>query len=637
MRRFSDPFVIKHGGGLKENKFPQSGQLAEVSGAFLVGGGHSLWLVRLVSAKKIRLFLLVLVLVFVVLFSRLFFLQFSKGSYFKGLAEGNRLRLEQVLPSRGIIFDRHGVPLVENVAFFTLFFESSQIKADPGQKEAVRQRLEKIGFEAGAVEEILGRESFLPMPIKENLTYEEALELMIDIKGIEALKIEIDQQRKYQENLGLSHLLGYTSRINPEEKNYYLDLGYQLTEKVGRLGIEEYYQEALRGEPGKKQIEVDSLGREIKVLAEEEAIGGNSLFLSLDAGLQEQVNRTLRKYLPNRAGAIVALDPNSGKVRAFSSWPPFDNNEFSQGISADSYQSLVANPLKPLFDRAIAGEYPSGSTIKLIMGLAGLEEGLIARETIVYSIGGVWYDKWFFPDWKEGGHGLTNIIKAIAESVNTYFYYLALEEFEGRQGLGLEKMLSYFSSFGLGQSLGIDINGEKEGFLPTKKWKEEAKGEIWYPGDTLHLAIGQGDILVTPLQVASFTAAIANGGILYQVQLLEKITESASGQTITIGPEALKRSLGKYSNLEIIKEGMRQAVVSGSARGIYGLAEAAAGKTGTAQVGGNELPHAWFTGFLPYDNPQLVITVLVENGGEGSDMAVPVAREILSWYESNRL
>ncbi|KKW34914.1 MAG: Penicillin-binding protein 2 [Candidatus Giovannonibacteria bacterium GW2011_GWA2_53_7] len=602
-----------------------------------LSGGHSLWLVRLVSAKKIRLFLLVLVLVFVVLFSRLFFLQFSKGSYFKGLAEGNRLRLEQVLPSRGIIFDRHGVPLVENVAFFTLFFESSQIKADPGQKEAVRQRLEKIGFEAGAVEEILGRESFLPMPIKENLTYEEALELMIDIKGIEALKIEIDQQRKYQENLGLSHLLGYTSRINPEEKNYYLDLGYQLTEKVGRLGIEEYYQEALRGEPGKKQIEVDSLGREIKVLAEEEAIGGNSLFLSLDAGLQEQVNRTLRKYLPNRAGAIVALDPNSGKVRAFSSWPPFDNNEFSQGISADSYQSLVANPLKPLFDRAIAGEYPSGSTIKLIMGLAGLEEGLIARETIVYSIGGVWYDKWFFPDWKEGGHGLTNIIKAIAESVNTYFYYLALEEFEGRQGLGLEKMLSYFSSFGLGQSLGIDINGEKEGFLPTKKWKEEAKGEIWYPGDTLHLAIGQGDILVTPLQVASFTAAIANGGILYQVQLLEKITESASGQTITIGPEALKRSLGKYSNLEIIKEGMRQAVVSGSARGIYGLAEAAAGKTGTAQVGGNELPHAWFTGFLPYDNPQLVITVLVENGGEGSDMAVPVAREILSWYESNRL
>src|SRR3989344_2662286 len=355
MRRFSDPFVIKHGGGLKENKFPQSGQLAEVSGAFLVGGGHSLWLVRLVSAKKIRLFLLVLVLVFVVLFSRLFFLQFSRGSYFKGLAEGNRLRLEQVLPSRGIIFDRHGVPLVENVAFFTLFFESSQIKADPGQKEAVRQRLEKIGFEAGAVEEILGRESFLPMPIKENLTYEEALELMIDIKGIEALKIEIDQQRKYQENLCLSHLLGYTSRINPEEKNYYLDLGYQLTEKVGRLGIEEYYQEALRAEPGKKQIELESFGRAIKVLAEGEAIGGNSLFLSLDAGLQEQVNRTLRKYLPNRAGAIVALDPNSGKVRAFSSWPPFDNNEFSQGISADSYQSLVANPLKPLFDRAIAG------------------------------------------------------------------------------------------------------------------------------------------------------------------------------------------------------------------------------------------------------------------------------------------
>ena len=637
MKLSNNPFISRYGANnLKESKMDHNSRLNEVSGSFLVGEGHSLWLGRLIVQKKVRYFLLFLLLIFVILFGKLFYLQFIKGNEFRTMAEGNRLRLEQVTPARGIIFDRFGVSLVENMATFTLFLSNNELKVHPEQTEPTINLFKEIGLEEKVIEEIIARGSYLPVPVKENLPYQEAIDLLIKIKDLSGLKVEIDQQRNYKENMALAHLLGYTSRINQEEKDYYLDLGYLLTEKVGRLGIEGYYQEELRGVPGRQQIEVDSLGREMKIIAEEESRNGKDIFLSIDAGLQEKIYQTLKSRVPYKAGA-VALDPNSGKVRAFVSWPTFDNNEFSQGISVEDYQSLIDNPFKPLFNRLIAGEYPSGSTIKLIMGLAGLEEGLITRNTSFYSTGGIWYDKWFFPDWKAGGHGYTNIIKAIAESVNTYFYYLALEEFEDKKGMGLDKMLYYFDKFGLGSSLGIDLEGEKEGFLPTKEWKEETKGEVWYPGDTLHLAIGQGDILVTPLQVAGFTSAVANGGTLYKTQLLDKIVDSSTGESFNVESDIISQNLASTSNIEIIRNGMKEAVTNGSARGIYEIGAQAAGKTGTAQVGGNKAPHAWFTGFIPYDNPQLVLTVLVENGGDGSEAAVPIARDILSWYSQNRL
>ena len=211
--------------------------------------------------------------------------------------------------------------------------------------------------------------------------------------------------------------------------------------------------------PEKKQSEVDSLGRETNVIASEPAMAGDNIFLSLDIGLQRQIYKTLAARVPAKAGAVIALDPNNGKIRALVSWPTYDNNQFSLGLSQDYYQKLLDNPLKPFINRALSGEYPSGSTVKLIMAVAGLEEGLITKATSILSLGGVWYDKWFFPDWKAGGHGRTNLIKALAESVNTYFYYLALEEFEGHRGLGLDKILHYYRKFGLGHVLGIDLAG----------------------------------------------------------------------------------------------------------------------------------------------------------------------------------
>lgn len=621
---------------IKDGELDFTGRQKEVSEAFLVGDSPSLWLGRIISGRKMRLFFIFFLLFFVILFFRLINLQLVKSGDYISLAEGNRLRLEFIKPIRGIIFDRFGVPLVENIATFSLFFNPNDFKAHPVQAERIKEILSGLELNEDKITEVLTSESYLWQPVKENLEYESAMKLMLQTADLGSLKIEVDPQRKYLTDSALAHLLGYTSRITAEEKDKYLKQGYQLTEKIGRVGVEEFYQTELRGIPGKKQTEVDSLGRETKVIAEEAAVAGDNMFLSLDIGLQQEIYKSLKARIPGQAGAVVAMDPNNGKIRALVSWPTYDNNQFSLGLSQDYYQKLLNNPLKPFINRVISGEYPSGSTVKLIMAVAGLEENLITKTSSILSLGGVWYDKWFFPDWKAGGHGRTNVIKALAESVNTYFYYLALEEFEGHSGLGLDKILYYYRKFGLGRVLGINLSGEQAGFLPTKEWKEDVKDEPWYPGDTLHLAIGQGDLLVTPLQVAAYTGVIANKGILYRPQLLEKITNPQTGQVRDVEPEIIRSKLATEKSIGIVAEGMREAVVNGSARGINLEQVEIAGKTGTAEVGGDQNPHAWFTGYFPYENPSLVLTVLVENAGEGSEMAVPIARDIARWYADNR-
>ncbi len=636
MQRFHDPFIIpgqaKHKKQLTVNEI---GRSSEVTSPFLAG--NTLWLGRLVPPLKLKLLWLIICLTFFILLGRLFYLQFLKGEDFRSLAEGNRVRLELIPAARGIIFDHVGVPLVENVPTFSLFFQAKTGGLSKEEKETTSSVLKDLGLSEEEINVLFNNESYLPIPVKENLNYETALTLLLKINESSSLKLIIDPRRQYRPQAALAHLLGYTSRITKEEKDAYLELGYQLTEKVGRRGVEETYQALLRGKDGKKQIEVDAYGRESKVLASEPPLNGQNLILGLDAGLQEKINETLKRLIPHRAGAVIALDPTNGKVRALVSWPTFDNNDFSQGLSLAAYQAVRDNPLKPLFNRAISGTYPSGSTIKIVLGLAGLEEKIINQNTQINSVGGVWYDKWFFPDWKSGGHGLTNLVKAIAESVNSYFYYLALEDFEGHRGLGLEKILSWFRKFNLGAPTGIDLQGEQGGFVPTAKWKEETKGEVWYPGDTLHLAIGQGDLLVTPLQVALFTSVVASGGTIYQPQTVEKIINPQAHEEKIIEPKVLKANFLNSDNLRLMASAMRAAVTSGSARRLNALPVKVAGKTGTAQSISGKLSHAWFTGYLPYENPSLVLTVLVEEGGEGSETAVPIAQEIISWYATNRL
>lgn len=637
MHKSKDPFLMP-----QAEKFTKTeaafvyGQ--EINETFSPGGNACLWIGKIISSSKHRLSFIFILLIFSVLIARLCYLQIFQGANLRALADSNRFRKEIIPASRGVIFDSQGIALVDNIPSFSLFLNTAELKSHQEEKLEIKNILIGSGLkDETSVDELFKSESYLPVAVAENLPYEQAINLQLRTKNINSLKIDIDSYRNYMNGENFCHLLGYLSRITPQDKDYYLKKGYRLTEKVGSYGLEEFYQNKLRGNDGMRLIEVDSLGREKSVIAEKSPESGNNLYLNIDSGLQNFIGDTLKKYIRNKAGVVIALNPNNGKVLGLVSWPAFDNNNFSRGISLTEYQKLIDNPLKPLYNRAISGEYPSGSTIKLIMSVAGLYEGVITRQTLVNSVGGVYYDKWFFPDWKAGGHGFTNVIKALADSVNTFFYYLALEDFDGHHGLGLKLMLKYFHDFGLGEKMGIDLFGEKTGFLPDPEWKVKTKGEAWYPGDTLHLAIGQGDLLVTPLQVAAFTAAVANEGTLFMPELVERIIDLTKGEDTIIEPKIIRGDLANKSVFNIVAEGLRAGVISGSSANLNNLPVAAAGKTGTAQAGENILPHAWFTGYIPYENPQITLTVLVENGGDGSSVAVPIAKDIFKWYIENRI
>ena len=387
-----------------------------------------------------------------------------------------------------------------------------------------------------------------------------------------------------------------------------------------------------------RTVEVDALGREKQVVSEDVPIDGYNIVLTLDQKLQKVAERALSetmKKMGKKRGAVIISDPRTGGIRALVSLPAYKNNDFARGISSQAYSELLSDPSRPLFNRALYGEYPSGSTIKPLVAAAALQEGVVTPSTTVRSTGGLRIGEWYFPDWKSGGHGTTNLAKALAQSVNTYFYMVGggYGEFKG---LGVEKLVSYFQKFGLGTLTGIDLFGERDGFVPTQKWKEEVKNEPWYVGDTYHIAIGQGDIVVTPLQVNAFTQYFANGGVNYRPHFFESFLDESGERGDVRKPEVMKEKIVDTRHVEAVREGLREAVVSGSARRLSTLPVASAGKTGTAQWHSWKSPHAWFTGWAPYENPELVITVLVEEGEEGSRAATPVAYDILKWYFSER-
>ncbi len=354
----------------------------------------------------------------------------------------------------------------------------------------------------------------------------------------------------------------------------------------------------------------------------------------MDLDLQEKAEEITENYI-SRSGlkraSVIVINPNNGEILALVSLPAYDNNLFAKGISQSDYDKFLNNPDHPLFNRSISGEFPSGSTIKPIFAAGALQEGVITENTSFLSNGGLRIGEWFFPDWKAGGHGMTNVRKAIAESVNTFFYYIG-GGYQDFKGMGLSGLVKYSRLFGLGEMTGIDLHGERKGFVPTQAWKEETKNEPWYIGDTYHFAIGQGDVLVTPLQVANYTAAIANGGTLYKPHLVSKVLNTNNETVKEIRPEIIRSDFISAANLQIVREGMRQTITNGSARSLSIVPVAVAGKTGTAQWSTKKGPHAWFIGFAPYEKPTVAIMVLVEEGVEGSTMAAPIARDILQWY-----
>ncbi len=648
--RIKDPFAIQ-AGQFKDGKLKTLYRPGWSEDTYISDSQEKETVGRNFNFSKLPILVTGFIFFLFLLLSRTAWLQIVKGDYYYEIAEGNRVRIKRLEPKRGIIYDRFGRPLVRNKANFLLYFVPADLPAGDKLNKIITEISSVLGsnYSVEKIKEKLAKikknslAAYQPLFIADNIPYQEAMRLYLFSWRWPGVILSNTARREYLNYLSgeaeptysLSHILGYTGKITEGElKKFGHD--YSPIDYIGKMGIEYFWENELRGENGRKQVEVDALGKEKKILGEEPAQDGHNLVLSLDVIAQaklEEIFRAHLKQLKLNRGVGIVLNPQNGEILALVSLPAYDNNLFARGISAQEFADLMARKDKPLFNRAISGEYPSGSTVKPIIAAAALEEGIITEHTIINSVGGIKIGQWFFPDWLSGGHGLTDVRRAIAQSINTFFYYIG-GGYQDFRGLGVGKIDYYAELFGLGTQTGIDLAGEASGFLPTPEWKERVKGERWYIGDTYHLAIGQGDLLVTPLQIAAATAVFANGGRWYRPHLVKDILDSNDHLVREIENAPVREDFISVYNIQVVRQGMRQAVTAGSARRLQSLPVAVAGKTGTAQWSSKHNPHAWFTGFAPYKHPDIAITILVVEGGEGHSAAVPIAEEFLQWYFS---
>ncbi|MCL5795016.1 MAG: penicillin-binding protein 2 [Patescibacteria group bacterium] len=546
--------------------------------------------------------------------------------------------------ARGVMYDRNFNQLVKNIPSFSL----AVIPVDlPKKEDELSNIINKLSSLSGKTEEEIRQliksqpfYSYQPIIIKDNLDFDQAILTTIQSYNYPGVVLKTDSARQYLSattTLSLSHVMGYLGRLNQDNLDKYLEAGYSLDDYIGKAGLELNYEDMLKGKKGEEYVEVDAFGQTKNILAIQKPEAGKNLILSLDLDLQKVAEEALNKVLKSankKRGSVVILDPRNGEVLALVSLPAFDNNLFASGISGEELSKLINNQDRPLFNRSIAGEYPSGSTFKLIMAGAALQEKIINSQTGFNSVGGIYYGKWFFPDWKAGGHGWTNVIKALAESVNTFFYLIGGGD-DKFNGLGADRIKKYAELFGLNKELGIDLPNEASGLIPDSTWKSNTKNEQWYIGDTYHMSIGQGDILVTPLQVATWTSVFANGGTLFRPHLLKATSDGEVSDQVR--PEIIKENFIDKKNIDVVNQGLRQGVLVGSSRGLASLPVSVAAKTGTAEWISTKHPHAWVTAFAPYEKPEIVVTVLVEEGEEGSRLAVPVVRDIIDWWAKKNI
>jgi penicillin-binding protein 2 len=576
-------------------------------------------------------------LFFILISGRLFSLQVVNGEKSLKQAEGNRVRENIIRSPRGVIYDNRMMALVKNVPNYDLVVIPANLPFKESERLVVLNKLSKIvNVPRAEIDKKIkekGERTTQSVLISKNIDKNTSLIIESQIVNLNGVKVEVNPIREYLDSGLLAHAMGYVGRIS--EKELANNKNYGLNDYIGKSGIEESYENVLRGITGKERFEVDSTGKEEKLLGRVEPEPGDNLKLSIDFELQKKVVEALQKSMAKAKvskGSAVVMNPQTGEILSIVSIPTYDNNLFAKGISDQDYQKLLKDGGNPLLFRAIAGEYPSGSSIKPFIAAGALEQGTITESTTVNSTGGIKVGEFSFPDWKSGGHGVTNVLKAIAESVNTFFYAIGGGH-ESIKGLGAEKMKSYLEKFGFSKYANIDIDGESKGSIPDPEWKERVKGESWYLGDTYHMAIGQGDVLVTPLQIANATSAIANGGKLFHPRLVHSILDSSGKEKKKLVSTVESNQVVSAKTVDIIRRGMRMTVTSGSGRALNSLPVQAAGKTGTAQFGpNNSKQHAWFTGFAPYNNPNFQITVLLEGAGGGDVYAVPVAFDVMKYY-----
>lgn len=584
------------------------------------------------SYGKIWFFVSLVLVAAGILIGQLLRLQISQGSFNLSLAEGNRLREREILAPRGIIYDSYNIALVGNDASYDLEISPLDLPKKEDEKQKFYETLgEIIQMPADQIASLVkGASSVDPVILKENLDRDTALILQIKIVNLPGTVVKAGPVRNYKAISGLAPILGYVGKTNNQDLKENPNL--RLNEIVGKDGLEKTYQQYLEGENGASVMEVDAKGQTQRLVSNYAPVPGDTLTLTLDSALEEHIAGVLQSELTAAgatAGAVVAINPQTGGILGMVSLPSYDNNLFAKGISSSDYQNLINDPNKPLFNRSISGTYPSGSTIKPMVAATGLQEGIITENTTINDTGEIKVGNYTYPDWK--AHGLVNVRDAISESCDVFFYAVG-GGWDKIKGLGVQKLHDYLTRFGLGKPTGVDLPSEASGLVPSPSWKEKVKKESWYLGDTYHMSIGQGDVLVTPLQMANAIASISNGGHLLKPYLVQKI-QGKDGQIIKETQKiVLDENFISPENISIVREGMRQAVTVGTAKQFNDLPVQVAAKTGTAQFGDQDKLHAWMVAFAPYDNPQIAIAVIIEGGGEGYAVAGPVIKDTLNWY-----
>ena len=575
-------------------------------------------------------------LVLAVLAGRVFVLNTVQGEKYQGMSERNSLRMLTIPAPRGIIYDRTGQALVQNIPTLDLAVVPSDLPREEGDRVRERELLRSIiDIDQEVASSVFGAKGNTASPVllKSRLTQEEMLIFLSRQTDFPGVVLTRSAEREYRDGAIFSHLIGYEGKIRQQELDDYPEYG--LSDMIGKEGIEKSYESFLRGKNGADRVEVDALGKIKKELGSVQPVPGNDIILHIDAELQKKIFDSLSMLLETKnlkRAAAVAMNPETGGVLALVSLPSYDNNLFSGGIDQKHYEELLTDDARPLFNRAVSGEYPPGSTIKPVVAAAALAEGVVNEHTEIESRGGISIGKFFFGDWK--AHGFTDIRRAIAVSSDVYFYSVG-GGYGSVPGLGMRRMKVYEEFFGYGKKTGIDIPGEAGGFLPDPDWKQRRFGERWYIGDDYHAAIGQGFVTATPLQVLNSIATIGNGGILREPRLVSHIRD-ASGKLSPVESPVVRRDFVDANILRIVREGMRETVTEGTAQPLRDLPVAVAGKTGTAQFGTGKDTHGWFVSFAPYEKPEIALIVLVEGQGEEGYNAVPVTKEVYQWYFGDR-
>nr|WP_294828811.1 penicillin-binding protein 2 [uncultured Gilliamella sp.] len=595
-----------------------------------------------------------IIILIIILLCNLADLQIANFSYYSTKSNNNRIETIPIPPSRGMIYDRNGTPLAINNITYQLNIIPDKTKNLNEQFEQLKKVVDLTDEDIENFQkERLNYRSHRPVPLKENLTKEQIARFVVDQHRFPFVSIVKIQHRYYPYGASLTHILGYISKINANDKKRLEEQNktsnYVATLNIGKMGVERYYEDVLHGTAGYEKVEVNSRGRIVRLLEQHPPQAGEDIYLSINLKLQQYIEQ----LLVGRKAAVVAIDPNNGEILAMVSSPSYDSNDFVGGISSAKYNELLHDPNKPLFNRALLGAYPPASTVKPFISIAALSEGIITPKSIIYDPG-----SWQLPnserryrDWLRSGHGNVDVLKALEESVDTYFYQVAYD-------LGIDRLNLWMTKFGYGQRTGIDIspNEEARAVLPSREWKIRRHKKPWLQGDTIPVGIGQGYWTTTPIQMAKALTTLINNGKTYTPHfLLYKKSDilNSNENHPEINPTKYEEPNDlidvKSNYWDLVKEGMHKVMFGsrGTARKIYlGTQYQAAGKSGTAQVYGlkenesynaHKIPehlrdHALFIAYAPYDKPKIALAIVLENGGGGSSNGGAVARKILDFY-----